>query len=183
MSGLEYNSRIYADWSDPDPREMSARLVRYGGYLANTQAPMEAAMFIAISDIREHFEEEEDPEGEAWEEWAESYEFTASGENVGILRKTEDLFFGVIDPSSYTATDAGLYFDPSGLPEYWLFHELGTEKIPARPYIGLSDEAQIAMEEMFFNWMQFGGEVFMRGGREVRSHVLRAPTGHFIPVR
>lgn len=173
---LEYNTRIHAEWDDPDPRQMSIRLAHMADYLVETEAPMMGAMFIAISDIREHFEEEEDPEGRAWDEWAESYEMTAAFENVGILRKTEDLFFAAIDPSSYTVLRSGLYFDPSGLPEYWVYHQEGTGKIPARPFIGLSEEAQIAIEELFFQWMQGGIELGSRG----RVRVLRAPTGHFV---
>lgn len=181
MSSLQYNTRIYAEWGDPDPREMSVRLAHLSNYLMTTEAPMEGAKLIAISDIAEHFEREEDPDGTPWKEWSERYAPTAEGENVGILRKSEDLYYDAIDPSNYDVLPNSLYFDPSGLPEYWAVqNEGGGRNVPARPFIGLSGSAEGQIEDLFFKWMQFGGEVFIRGGKPVMSHVFQAPTGHFI---
>lgn len=189
------------DW-DPEPEKAAFALLNLEAYLENTAAPVFAAKLIAIRDTEEHFYREEDPEGDTWPYWADSYARTAEIENVGILRKTEELFYKATDPSAYQVLPHALYFDTSDLPPYWSVHQYGDLKkprgkaaalawkspyysgtpggVPQRAFLGLSAEAQEEIDALFFKWLETGGEVFMRGGKAVESHVFQAPTGHFI---
>lgn len=167
------------------PAAMEMQLLSAQRYFENTVGVMEVAKRIAIKDMSEHFEREEDPSGQAWHPWADSYEQRAAAENVGILRKSEDLYYAAIDPSSYGIQGEGneLVFDTSGLPDYWVFHDQptsgGTDRIPARPFIGLSDEAEAEIEAQFVEWVEYGGLRFGGARAGVRTGVIRAPLGRF----
>ena len=189
--------RIDVDWT-PDLESVQLTLFRLEEYVRNTSAPMFASKLVAIDDTEQHFIEEEDPEGDAWVYWADSYAPRAEIENVGILRKDEDLFYAAINPDAWDITPEGLFFDASNLPDYGMVHQQGeTSKpkvplvkskfhsgkpgaVPQRAFIGLSDQAEETIEEIFGKWLEEGGEVFVRGGKRVQAHVFQSPTGHFI---
>jgi phage gpG-like protein len=162
--------------------ELLIDLVELEGYYQNTISPMRAGKLVAIQDTKEHFEEEQAPDGDGWEYWAESYQRRAEAENVGILRKYEDLYYAATNPSAYEITPEGLIFDAGELPEFWYTHQYGRDDkpMPARPFVGLSIQAENEIEGIFLKWIEDGGEVFMRGSKRVEAHVFRAPSGHFI---
>lgn len=174
---------LHFEW-EPDLKRIESNLLEAEEYFHNPTAPIAAARLIAIRDTEEHFYKEEDPEGNAWDYWADSYASTAEAENVGILRKSENLFYAATDPSAYQVVPNAMFIDTSKFPPYWAVQQDGGGRnVPPRPYLGLSNEAQTEIEGTFETWVEEGGLVFTRGGKQVRSHVFQAPTGHFISAK
>jgi phage virion morphogenesis protein len=92
----------------------------------------------------ERFDLEEDPEGDPWKAITEAYKIrkglTSSG---GILEREGDLKITLTvqdhDENSVTI------FSPK---EYSGFHQIGTNKMPARPFFGLSTDNIDDLESM-----------------------------------
>jgi hypothetical protein len=163
-------SETYTVWESPTPNEVANELFASAERLMHIEYFLEAAKSHAMHDMQKRFETETDPDGEAWRDWADSYAQYADEHNIGILRQTEDLYWGAMDDSAWDVTPEGLFFDTSGLPEYWEYHQDGTWKMAKRPFIGLSDEAERAIDAEFFAWVEgavrirAAGGMFMTGG-------------------
>jgi hypothetical protein len=132
------------------------------------RVPLTQARAVIRSDVVERFETETDPEGNPWAEWSESYRPRAERENVGILRKesahhepagTPSLFEAVSDLSTYAIRSRGISqaaigggdiaLVGSNLPDYWVYHQDGTSNMPARPFFGVSEEAEATIYTIF----------------------------------
>lgn len=90
-------------------------------------------------------EEKEGPQGEVWPEWSERYEKTRHA-NHRLLESEGDL----MDSIGYA-----IYLDGSGVEVgsnlvYAATHQFGDEdrNIPARPYLGLSDDNMAELEDI-----------------------------------
>lgn len=82
------------------------------------------------------FDQEKTPEGESWEKLNEDYKKRrdAAGYTGKMLQVTGDLVTSL-------NIDYGDNFAVIGASEsYGQYHQMGTEKMPARPFLGLSDE-------------------------------------------
>lgn len=155
------------DWIVDDDAEpaalqaMATRIENYGRYLDDMTPVLVGAHQILSDDIREHFEREEGPDGH-WADWAPSYAPKAQSENVGILRKTEELFEAATDQSAWFITENDLWFNPNDLPPYWPalnFGRQGTNKMPARPFLWTSEEASLKVVELFDAWAGEGMDI------------------------
>lgn len=154
-----------------DPDAAAAALVRLSDYVGDTFIPLQESAQILENDIRNRFDTETDPGGLDWvdltEDWAERKQedsrFLPIGDSPSgdyILRLTGELYETATDPSRFHIGEDTLVYDPSGLPEYGLYHQTGTNKIPSRPFIGISIEAQMEIEADFAGWIDIGVEEF-----------------------
>lgn len=170
---------------EPDPIVFAEKFAAVEAALEDTLPPMLAASEYAQADIRDRFYTETDPEGDPWAAWAESYvDFAESFPNAGILRQTELMFEAAQAQEAFVVTANTLFYDTSGLPPYAEFHESGTHKMPARPFIGLSDHAEALIQSTFVEWFDRAIDLFVTTkGRLGRRHALRGGTGQFIPRR
>ena len=94
-------------------------------------------------------EEKTDPEGQPWEPLSERYaawkEKHSSG---GILELEGDLIGSITHKPSHDAVQIGSNV------LYSTAHQLGTEDIPERPYLGLSDDNADEVEEAVTTWLR-----------------------------
>lgn len=79
--------------------------------------------------------EKTDPDGETWDEWSEAYE-KVRPQKGGLL----DLDGGLVDSIAHETSSDAITVGSNLV--YALVHQDGWEekKIPARPYLGVSDE-------------------------------------------
>lgn len=161
----------------PDPNVLAGKIMELAGYLENFLPPLEASKGIAKQDMEMHFQTETSPDGGHWAELADNY-VVKRGSAHPILQLTGAMHDAAVSDSAYVIDGHDLFFDASGLPFYYIFHETGREGIagfaawaklhdvvegstgggmPARPFIGVSFEGQIAIVEVFDAW--FDGAV------------------------
>ena len=185
---VTYPDTLTFNWDLVGEQDILLDLIALEGYYRDTTAPLAVSKLIAIRDTAEHFDKEEAPDGTGWQYWADSYAFTAESENVGILRKSEDMYYAAISPSSFEITPEGLFFSTTNLDNnapFWYTHQYGRDKpaMVARPFIGLSDAAQTEIDGIFEKWVETGGEVFTRGGKRVEAHVFFGPGHRFVSAK
>lgn len=160
--------------------------------------PLEASREVIVRDVELRFQHEQAPDGSPWAEWAESYRPVAERRNIGKLRRegTEKLYEAATDRSAYRVDGNDMFIDTSGFPDYWAIHQYGgvvsspgmkrtrakerraakreerdpksVGAIPARPFLGLSYDAQAAVGDIFDAWLS--GEI-----TEFQVNPLRGP--------
>lgn len=178
-----------AVWFDmtPDPMVYSTRLVGIANEVRDTTIPLMAAKEQMQADIRERFITETDPDGQPWADWAPSYEPVAlSYPNIGILRRTEELYEAATDDAAFTISNDTLYHEAEGLPDYAMYHRTGTSKMPAREFLGVSRVAEGMIYGIFGNWFDRIIDLYWtERGRIGARHSLRggdpANVGRFSP--
>lgn len=183
----------------PDPEVVAGKIMGLAGYLENFIPPLEASKGIARQDMEMHFDTESSPEGTPWASLSEEY--AAKRGAHPILQLTGAMHDAAVSDAAYLVDGSDLFFDTSGLPPYYIFHETGTEhgfmrqfaeqmgeslvagaatKMPARPFIGISFEAQLAIVEAFDAWFEGGVSGFYtHPGGTVQT---RLPGGQFGPA-
>ena len=207
--GAFFPGTISFDWI-PEPEVVASELIETANRLEDRSGPLAISRQIAIDDMREHFEGQHDPEGNPWLPWSESYEPRARAQNIGeILQRTMDLQDAATAPGAYPITDDSVFFDTSGLPFYWSWHQEGTggtdifrtthaqtgedvafrefgeegrgKALPPRPFVGISFEAELEIIEVFDQW--FDSAIALATsptGKVFGRHALRGPGGRFI---
>ena len=165
--------RNMSGWRAGDDPFLVAETIAFtNNMLRDATVPLAAARQTIIGDVEERFDTETDPEGHAWEPWADSYKYIAEQENKGILEKTSDLRDAAVNESSYdirakmTGLRGGeIALVGSNLPDYWVFHQIyGKQEqiytrhtgesyraggMPTRPFLGVSDRAAGVIYETF----------------------------------
>jgi hypothetical protein len=189
----------------PDPKIIAAKILELAGYLENFIPPLEASRGIARQDMQHHFDTESGPDGGKWAPHADST-IDRWGEH-SILQLTGAMHDAAVSEGAYVIDGRDLFIDTSAFPDYWVFHETGrgaealaehaaflakSEKIfgvkiesagtgtgamPARPFVGLSFEAQMKIIEAFDAWFEGGISGFYTGrGGTVQT---RTSSGQF----
>jgi phage gpG-like protein len=169
---------LEVDW-DNDPIILAAKLEHLADSLdRDLGEPAVAARQVIIDDVREHFEHEQAPSGERWAPWAPTYAARAQSENIGILRKTEDLYNEVTSAASWPVIGNDVWVNTASWPDYWRVHQQGGlimssqtmirrmtktrsgqkgardhGRIPARPYVGVSAEAEAKVVTVYDQWL------------------------------
>lgn len=167
---------ITFDWK-PDADVMADRVMNVADALSNTRVPMAFAAQELTADIRMNFEGQHDPEGRPWEEWSENYAPYAEVTNIGaILQQSMELQDAATDPSAVRVTDDALFYDLDALPERGIWHQEGRQRskggdLPARPFLGLSDEAAGSIFLTFSKWFDRSIDLYTtKTGRIGRRH-------------
>ena len=179
-----------------EPRVLARNLELLDDALGDFFAPLVAAGQIVVEDIEDHFMDEQGPD-RPWEPWADSYKARAERENKGILRKTEALFDAATDESNYPITGNELFVSTGNFPDYWEVHQQGgfvmTSKaiharrkqrsggergthgrIPERPFIFRSAEADAQIGVVFNEWMENTMTLYVKPTGQVQA---RLPAG------
>lgn len=186
-------------WAEPEPEIVAQRLISLAGELEELAEPMTVAGDITRRDIQENFQTQSDPSGTPWQAWAESYEPWALAHGSGrILNLEGHLQEAIGSPSAFIPTNEGLFLDTSGLPEYWAWNNFGAydratrslgkdqfgdiggfaNPLPERPFVGLSEEARVKIDAIFFAWVEGEITIAMSG----RGSKLRGPGGRFVKM-
>ena len=96
------------------------------------------------------FDQEKTPEGESWEALNEDYKERrhAAGHTGKMLQVTGDLVTSL-------NIDYGDSFAVIGASEpYGQYHQMGTEKMPARPFIGLGETGEKEIKQIIAKRMK-----------------------------
>lgn len=177
---------IQADEEDLQAAE--TWMLEIAGDLDNIAKPMLAARRIAMQDMQDHFDKEEDPQGDPWMELDPDY--ARWKESIGgpnkILQLTGALMKAATSQEAWLVTDNMLMFNPGVLPDYGILHQTGTgaeadvhrradlaasdphgthtslgigrgSALPARPFIGMSEEAEGKIWKLFDAWFEETG--------------------------
>lgn len=187
----------------PDPEVLAGEIMKLAGYLENFIPPLEASKGIAKQDMQMHFDTETSPDGAAWAQLDPDYA-AKRGSAHPILQLTGAMHDAAVSDAAYAIDGHDLFFNTGGLPFYWIFHETGREAVagfsewvkkarsdlgltaeidvsgsgmPARPFVGISFAAQLAILEAFDAWFAGGVSGFYThpGGTVQR----RGATGQF----
>jgi phage gpG-like protein len=176
---------IEFEWAQPDDALITANaLDQLANDLRDLTPVLEGAKEIVLTDVENHFHEERGPSGDSWAEWSDSYRPVAERNNIGKLRReaTQHLYEAATDRSAYRVDGNDMFIDTSGFPVYWAIQQYGGlimsggtlirrygmrrrneagasqhGRIPARPYLGMSEEAKIATIALFDQWVS--GEI------------------------
>jgi phage gpG-like protein len=168
-----------------DFKRGEAALLELAGYFAALDPPLRAAKKIARDDMRERFESQIAPDGTQWRDLDPDYAVKKEHE-VGfiypILTKTGDLKEKALSEEAWSITGESIFYSTASLPDYWEVHQYGSDdygtmfhggnidetghldsgeggsNIPPRPFIGLSDEAEAKIFEVFDIWFSTGLE-------------------------
>lgn len=197
--GVEFSS-IEVDALNFD--EAAVRLNVLAGYISEVDQPLRAAKRIAKQDMEERFDTEIAPDGSKW--FALDADYAARKQHeVGfehpILTRDTPLRKAATKESAWSVAGDSLFFDTSGLPEYWRTHQEGSpdfgakfhsvanvegevdvpgaQNIPPRPFIGLSAEAEAKILTLFDIWFSEGIEMSTRRFAVSSVGVLQARTG------
>jgi phage gpG-like protein len=190
--------RTVLTWK-PDPDEVARALVQVADYLEDLGPPLRASARIIQNDIEERFTTETAPNGDAWQELNDEYlEYkTSIGGDTRKLRLWGGLHKAATSFSRFTvdAHSGNLFYNATGLPYYWDYHQSGTrsaaraeqiagiaavqdetvarrvggrgagrgKNIPARPYIGVSAEAEEVIFNVFDLWAAEGTKLVVTG--------------------
>lgn len=143
--GTEFGGFIdlYGAWvPGHDPDDAAYRLMRVGGYLNNTSAPLLEAREIARHDTQHHFDTETDPDGEPWAKLKHQgetefysywdYKVNVQGYPDKILEREGYLKQAATSQDAWLIVSDSLVFDPFVLPKddgfnYGAFHQEGSE--------------------------------------------------------
>lgn len=197
-----FEGTITFDWA-PEPMVVAQEIRAMASALDNMEEPLMAARSIAMQDIETRFDTKTDPDGGAWAPWSAGY---AARPPLGsLLEATGAMRAAVTSASAFDVNvfDGGgeVVFTGGGAPEYWIYHQLGATRaahsaetiaflteggkheytgnvLPARPFAGLSEKAEVAIIDIFDEW--FAGVVGFYI-HPTGSAQLRMPGGRFGP--
>jgi hypothetical protein len=119
------------DWA-PEPLVVARAFEEMAFGFDQLEVPLAQAIPTAIADMRSHFKQEQDPGGAKWPALDPEYEKEKMQHYPGtsILVRTEEMKKKATSPSAFKITpgdrSATMYFDDSEVPDYWLYHQLGT---------------------------------------------------------
>lgn len=167
---------IEFEWGELAPEELTYRLAKIEGYLAETQLLAETIQPALQYDMARRFDTETDPNGRPWAPLVRPAQ-----EQQGILQLTGEMRDIAISDAPWEATPAGVFFDTTYLPEYWAVHEFGSSHIPEGPrkFIGVSDIEGERVERLGGEWLDRGITLGTRGF----IGIARAPSGVFTRLR
>jgi phage gpG-like protein len=176
---------------NPDPVVLGDAIFAVDAALQNRALPLALAREQVQSDVRERFETETDPDGEPWQQWADSYADRAQ-DNAGILRKTDELYEAAISDEAVVISNDTVFYDSSVLPERGAWHQEGRparktkggspNPLPQRQFLGLSDAAVTVIFATFADWFDRAIMLYPTAtGIIGRRHAMRGGGGMFVP--
>lgn len=167
-----FTGDLVFDWH-PEPIIVANEILALSGALNNLEPPLQAARAIAEHNIDQHFDTKSGPDGEQWPEWSESYEPYATRMGGSLLEQTGELRAATKGSLEVVGGFGSGEVVISGiLPHYGAAHHTGlagrTTKwgtpnpLPARPFLGIDEEAQVEIITEFDAWFSavvggFGG--------------------------
>ena len=100
------------------------------------------------------FETQIDPDGQPWVEWSEAYRKTVTNPKAEILKRSGELQKSIA--SDVFAPNAAVVGTKRSYAKIHQYGGISTEgyRIPARPYLGVSDEQQIEIDRAVARHLQ-----------------------------
>jgi Phage virion morphogenesis family len=167
--------------------------------LRNFTLPMTEIVALSRFSTERNFRTQTAPDGRPWKEWSDSYKSRAERENTQKLVKKEEYHRGPGPSLKEAATSKDAYvlqtFGVSGaaigggavavvgsaLPDYWTTHQyggsgFGGSDVPARPFLGLSDEFQARAIQILDTHVDDSLAGFVR---RTGQPIIRTPEGGF----
>ena len=138
----------YITW-EPKPLVLSERMAALAAAMSDYTEPLRESAAIVGAGIQQVFAEQ----GPGWAPWSEHYAKYGATENKGILWQTGALEGSVTDPENYLVAQNALFWTGAAAPWYWLFHQDGTRKMPARPFVVVSSETADGVLAIFDLWI------------------------------
>lgn len=147
-----------------DLRELEAVNARLGAFATlDKHSLMDAIGFAVENQTRARIQDQKSsPQGEPWKPWTEAYAATRKG-GQSLLQGEGDL----LDSLTYNVDSDGEGVEVGSPLEYAAIHQFGGKPgmapgpaaIPARPYLGLSEDDAAEIEDVVTHWMdeQIGG--------------------------
>jgi phage gpG-like protein len=188
---------LHIEW-DPDPIVFGEAIMNVDRALNATMIPLQAAGAEVSTSIRQRFETETEPSGQKWAAWSENYDPVAKAfPNVGILRRTTELYKYVTSDNAMIVRGDALFFQDNKMPARGYYHQEGapTRKtkggaanpLPARPFLGLNMETRTFIMATFDEWfaesLMLYTTTLNKLGRRHAMQGVHPLTGHkgFIP--
>jgi phage gpG-like protein len=193
MSAFETRFSGWRKFDDPlvVAREVDVAEVR----LRNFTLPMTEILYLSSYSTKRNFATETAPDGRPWKAWSKSYAARAERENIQKLRKQPgyhksgpSLYDSATSRDAYTLQTFGVSQAAIGgaavavvgsaLPDYWTVHQYGRldGTVPARPFLGLSDEFQARAIHILDTHVDDSLAGFVR---KTGQPIVRTPEGGF----
>lgn len=142
---------------EPSPQVYADSILEVAAALEDRSLPLLFARQATQQGIRERFETETAPDGTPWEAWSESYTpYAEAYPNVGILSQSQELEEVASRSDAFIISHDAVFYNPGFLPHYGLAHQEGLPDrktpLPARPFLGLSDETMGVIDAAFVGW-------------------------------
>lgn len=191
----------------PNPIVVANAIEKAAARLEDLREPLLLSRNLVSASIKRRFETETDPNEDAWTPWSRSYSrYNSEGK---ILTLTGALAREAPDISRMHITGHDLFYEGSDLPSYGMAHQEGAERarysnpemsasvekelaafgesiegnmLPARPFIGVDDEAGEAIYILFDRWVAETIEigVFSKGPSAGRAFARDPVTKRFV---
>lgn len=177
---------------EPDPAIFAEKILAVDASLRDPTPALLASENFVQEDIRDRFLTETAPDGTPWQPWASRYAaYAESFPNEGILRQTKELYDAATDENSFIVSNDTLFYETT-MPERGVWHQEGrpgrrtrtgaANPLPARPFLGLSDQTATLIFATFADWFNRSIDLFeTTRGRIGRRHSIRGTQGTFIP--
>jgi len=140
-AAVEVNTRQLA--------RMQARLAAYQGKLKNPKGLARGVGQLVEAQTRRRIQDEKTaPDGTAWEGWSESTKDQRQGNHSLLLfeGRLRDSIAGQAVNGNTVVVGASMI--------YAAVHQYGYGPIPARPYLGLSDENADEVVDLVLDWCE-----------------------------
>ena len=167
----------------PHPRVVAMDFDRAAAASTNMTGPLALSREIASDDTAERFQTKTSPEGTPWKPWSDAtVMYNLTNELMILTGELESA------ATSGFRIEAGhlIVWDPAGAPDRWLWlHEgrLGrVTPLPARPFIGMSREAEEDIYRVFLEWFDGIINIISYGGGGRARIQGRDPKGRFTQV-
>jgi phage gpG-like protein len=186
----------------PEPVVVAQALEKAAVRLENLREPLLLSRNLVSDSIKRRFETETDPNGDPWEAWSPSYK-RPDGKILN-LEGTLEAEAPSIKRMHVTAND--LFYEGEDLPSYGMAHQKGVDRtrfagltesdkqelsafgdmvpnrLPARPFIGVDDDAGDAIYLLFDRWVAETIEigVFSKGPNVGRAFARDPITKRFV---
>lgn len=98
---------------------------------------------------KERFETKTDPQGQPWAAWSSAYAATVKNPNHSLLFKSGALKASIAN--EIFGHDVAVIGTKQ---HYAKQHQYGAGMLPARPFIGLSEEDKKKLKELSANWVK-----------------------------
>lgn len=126
------------------------RLERFMGRVTQPAQGLKLIAAALESQTKERIvREKRDSEGRDWKQWSEKYKRTRDA-NKSLLRNKDHLLQDIAADSDIDSATVFTTLD------YGRTHQVGddTRNIPARPFLGLSRQNALEIEEIFTDWIE-----------------------------
>jgi hypothetical protein len=163
-------------WAEPEATITVHKLAGLADELEEFMAPMAAAATVAEQNMEQRFKTGTDPTGRAWDDWSEDYRARWEHSKVfpdrASLQRSDYLKETATDMSAFVVTQQGLFFDASGLPEYWAWNNFGAARKPKGKSAQQAEAEVRQLIPQYLNAASQGKASIQKAAREAYAEVM-----------